>query len=143
MWCTGEQVDALFADKEQPFTDRFTRSIEWDAEVPLVMAQIAGAAATRLPQVKPCTGMLLGVPGGAGGNRTPVHQPMPEPATTIPGIDADAASPAGRLSARADDALSFQRVSSLSCGQRSFPPSSSASGAGLRWIGPVRHFCSR
>ena len=34
---------------------------------------------------------------GAGGNRTPVHQPVNEPATTIPDIEADAASPAGRL----------------------------------------------
>ena len=31
------------------------------------------------------------------GNRTPVHQPMNEPATTIPDFEADAASPAGRL----------------------------------------------
>ena len=34
--------------------------------------------------------------GGAGGNRTPVRQPVDEPATTIPGYEAVAASPAGR-----------------------------------------------
>jgi hypothetical protein len=33
---------------------------------------------------------------GAGGNRTPVRQPVDEPATTIPGTEAVAASPAGR-----------------------------------------------
>ena len=35
--------------------------------------------------------------GGAGGNRTPVHQPVDEPATTVPDFEAVAASPAGRL----------------------------------------------
>ena len=35
--------------------------------------------------------------GGAGGNRTPVHQPVDEPATTVPDFEAIAASPAGRL----------------------------------------------
>src|SRR5918994_1545880 len=34
--------------------------------------------------------------GGAGGNRTPVRQPVDEPATTIPDYEAVAASPAGR-----------------------------------------------
>ncbi len=34
---------------------------------------------------------------GAGGNRTPVHQPVDEPATTVPGFEAYAAPPAGRL----------------------------------------------
>ena len=85
--------------------------------------------------------------GGAGGNRTPVHQPVDEPATTIPVPGADAAPPAGRLTVSphgaAVRARSFPRVSVLSCRQRSFPPSSPASVAGLRWIGPVRHFCSR
>jgi hypothetical protein len=38
---------------------------------------------------------------------------------------------------------SFRTVSVLPRLQRSFPPSSPASGAGLRWIGPVRHCCSR
>src|SRR5215216_3761965 len=56
---------------------------------------------------------------GAGGNRTPVHQPVDEPATTIPVPGADAAPPAGRLTV------------SPECGgprsvfperQRSFPP---------------------
>ena len=35
--------------------------------------------------------------GGAGGNRTPVHQLVYEPATTIPDIETDAVSPAGRM----------------------------------------------
>jgi hypothetical protein len=34
---------------------------------------------------------------GAGGNRTPVHQPVNEPDTTIPDSEPDAGSPAGRL----------------------------------------------
>src|SRR4029077_19426503 len=38
---------------------------------------------------------------------------------------------------------SLPSVSRLSCSQRSFSPSSPASVAGLRWIGPVRHFWSR
>lgn len=37
----------------------------------------------------------------------------------------------------------FPGFSSLSCSQRSFPSSSPASVARLRWIGPVRHHCSR
>ncbi len=40
-------------------------------------------------------------------------------------------------------ALSFRRVIGLSRRHRSFPTSSPASVAGLRWIGPVRHFWSR
>ena len=43
--------------------------------------------------------LSLGEICGAGGNRTPVHQPVNEPATTIPVLEADAASPAGRLTA--------------------------------------------
>jgi hypothetical protein len=39
---------------------------------------------------------------GAGGNRTPVHQLVNEPATTIPDSEADAASPAGRLTITSD-----------------------------------------
>ena len=35
---------------------------------------------------------------GAGGNRTPVHQAENARATTIPDFEADATSPAGRLS---------------------------------------------
>jgi hypothetical protein len=34
---------------------------------------------------------------GAGGNRTPVHQPVDDHATTVPDIGADAAPPAGRM----------------------------------------------
>jgi len=43
----------------------------------------------------------------------------------------------------ASNARSFPDVSGLSRRQWSFSPSSSASVAGLRWIGPVRHFYSR
>ena len=59
---------------------------------------------------------------------------------------ADAATPTGRLDHRPKEVVresSFRIVSRLSCSQRSFLPSSPASVAGLRWIGPVRHFCSR
>jgi hypothetical protein len=81
--------------------------------------------------------------GGAGGNRTPVRQPVDEPATTIPSFEADAASPAGRSTTEVVRARSFPSVSRLSGRQRSFPPSSPASVAGLRVSGPVRHCCSR
>jgi hypothetical protein len=54
---------------------------------------------------------------GAGGNRTPVHQPVHEPATTIPVVGTDAAPPAGRLPARGGSRSDFPE------GQRSFPPS--------------------
>ena len=85
--------------------------------------------------------------GGAGGNRTPVHQPVDEPATTVPDIEAVAAPPAGRLatSPRGEvaRARSFPGVSRLSGRQWSFPPPSPASVAGLRETGPVWHCCSR
>ena len=84
---------------------------------------------------------------GAGGNRTPVHQPVDEPATTIPDSGAIAAPPAGRMTTSPCDqvvrARSFPGVSRLSGRQWSFSPSSPASVAGLRETGPVRHFCSR
>ena len=47
-----------------------------------------------------CVSLVDGTFRGAGGNRTPVHQPVNEPATTIPGIATDAVTPTGRLSAR-------------------------------------------
>src|SRR6188472_3794704 len=83
--------------------------------------------------------------GGAGGNRTPVHQAVDDRDTTIPDFEADATSPAGRLTSGHPEVSgsSFRAASSLSYRQRSFPLSSPASVAGLRWIGPVRHFCSR
>ena len=56
--------------------------------------------------------------GGAGGNRTPVHQPVDEPATTIPVPGADAAPPAGRLTTRCGGPRSV-----FPEGQRSFLPS--------------------
>src|SRR3954470_5639388 len=82
--------------------------------------------------------------GGAGGNRTPVHQAMNVRATTVPDSLPDAGRPAGRLIAtRAIPARAFPGVSKISCRHRSFSPSSPASVAGLRLIGPVRHFWSR
>ena len=38
-----------------------------------------------------------GVIGGAGGNRTPVHQAMSVRDTTIPDFETDAISPTGRI----------------------------------------------
>ena len=102
---------------------------------------IRDQSVTTAPHSTPCD---LGDRGGAGGNRTPVHQPVDEPATTVPGFGAVAAPPAGRLVAwRSPNAWSFPGVSRLSGRQWSFPPSSSASVAGLRRTGPVWHFCSR
>jgi hypothetical protein len=67
---------------------------------------------------------------GAGGNRTPVHQPVIEPATTIPGIATDAVTPTGRLSARGGPRSVFP------VSQRSFP---------LSAVFPavIPHFCCR
>ena len=67
---------------------------------------------------------------GAGGNRTPVHQPVSELATTIPDIDTDAVSPTGRLSDRVGPRLVFPRS------QRTFP---------LSVVFPtvIPHFCCR
>ena len=56
--------------------------------------------------------------GGAGGNRTPVHQAETARATTIPDFEADATSPAGRLSVIAGGPRH-----AFPCGQRSFSPS--------------------
>ena len=82
---------------------------------------------------------------GAGENRTPVHQALHVRATTIPDSLPDAGRPAGRLVTgypMTRDS-SFRAVIGLSRRQQSFPLSSPASGARLRWIGPVRHFWSR
>ncbi len=46
------------------------------------------------PSEWPCEKEIF---SGAGGNRTPVHQPVNEPATTIPDIESHAVSPAGQL----------------------------------------------
>jgi len=67
---------------------------------------------------------------GAGGNRTPVHQPVNEPATTIPDIDTDAVSPTGRLSARGGPRAVFPTS------QRSFSPSAV-------FPAVIPHFCCR
>ena len=65
--------------------------------------------------------------------------------TTIPDFETDAVSLAGRLANRYRVALepSFRPVTGLPRRQWSFPPSSSASVAGLRTTDPVRHFWSR
>ena len=82
---------------------------------------------------------------GAGGNRTPVHQAVTARATTIPDLEADATSPAGRMATGypMTRGPSFRPVSGLPHRQQSLLQSSSASGAGLRWIGPVRPRGSR
>lgn len=68
--------------------------------------------------------------GGAGGNRTPVHQPVNELATTIPGVDTDAVPPTGRLSARGGPRAVFPTS------QRSFSPSAV-------FPAVIPHFCCR
>ena len=67
---------------------------------------------------------------GAGGNRTPVHQPVNELATTIPGVATDAVTPTGRLSARGGPRSVFPES------QQSFP---------LAAVFPavIPHFCCR
>ncbi len=67
---------------------------------------------------------------GAGGNRTPVHQPVDELATTIPGIATDAVTPTGRLSARGGPRAVFPTC------QRSFSPSAV-------FPAVIPHFCCR
>jgi hypothetical protein len=63
--------------------------------------------------------------GGAGGNRTPVHQAETVRATTVPDLEADATSPAGRLTTSGPRLVfpgsqwSFHTVSGLS---RRHPP---------------------
>ena len=89
---------------------------------PLVRGFQVGYGRKRAHSPKRCS--------GAGGNRTPVHQPVNEPATTIPGIDTDAVTPTGRLSA-----LGGPRAVFPTC-QRSFP---------LSAVFPavIPHFCCR
>ena len=75
--------------------------------------------------------VILRVPlSGAGGNRTPVPQPMNELATTIPGIDSNAETPTGRLSAQGEPRSVFPES------QQSFP---------LAMVFPIviPHFCCR
>ena len=67
---------------------------------------------------------------GAGGNRTPVHQPVNELATTIPGVATDAVTPTGRLSARGGPRAVFPTS------QRSFSPSAV-------FPAVIPHFCCR
>jgi hypothetical protein len=94
-----------------------------------------------LTRVRPVLDVSRHHISGAGGNRTPVHQPVNGPDTTIPDFKPDAGLSAGRLTFV--NARTFPEVSCLSRRQRSFSSSSPASVAGLRWIGPVRHFWSR
>ena len=68
--------------------------------------------------------------GGAGGNRTPVHQPVNELATTIPDVATDAVTPTGRLSARGGPRSVFPEC------QRSFSPSAV-------FPAVIPHFCCR
>lgn len=72
--------------------------------------------------------------GGAGGNRTPVHQVLNVRATTIPNFGADATPSVGRMSSTyvEHSGSSLRPVNRLSCGQLSFQLSSTASVAGLR-----------
>ena len=75
--------------------------------------------------------VILRIPlSGAGGNRTPVPQPMDELATTIPGIDSNAETPTGRLSAQGEPRSVFPES------QQSFP---------LAMVFPIviPHFCCR
>jgi hypothetical protein len=74
--------------------------------------------------------LVDGIVRGAGGNRTPVHQPVNELATTIPGVDTDAVSPTGRLSARGGPRAVFPTS------QRSFSPSAV-------FPAVIPHFCCR
>lgn len=74
--------------------------------------------------------LVQGRTRGAGGNRTPVHQPVNELATTIPGVDTDAVSPTGRLSARGGPRAVFPTS------QRSFSPSAV-------FPAVIPHFCCR
>lgn len=66
---------------------------------------------------------------GAGENRTPVHQPVSGLATTIPDAVSNAETLAGQLPE--GNVRSFPKGSGLSHRQRSFPPSSLTSVAGL------------
>ena len=87
-----------------------------------------------------CSGGLISTRGGpvilriplcgAGGNRTPVPQPVNELATTIPGIASNAETPTGRLQAQG-----LPRIVFPTC-QRSFSPSAV-------FPAVIPHFCCR
>ena len=68
--------------------------------------------------------------GGAGENRTPVREAVDDRATTVPETSRDGWLPAGS-GGLAPSASSFREVSGLSHRQRSFPPPTSTSVAGL------------
>jgi hypothetical protein len=77
-----------------------------------------------LTRVRPVVDVSRHHISGAGGNRTPVHQPVNGPATTIPGFGPDAGPSAGRLTLRSTPSLFrvsfvFPNVSGLS---RRHPP---------------------
>src|SRR6266540_5357293 len=65
--------------------------------------------------------------GGAGGNRTPVHQAVTARATTIPEYEADVASPPGRSAPQGGPRIVFPNR------QRSFPPPACFQAAILRF----------
>ena len=69
--------------------------------------------------------------GGAGGNRTPVHQSVNGPATTIPDLEPDASSLAGQLPVTSGG----PRIVFPNC-QRSFSPS-------VVFPTVIPHFCCR
>ncbi len=85
------------------------------AGIGAISASLTSRRASACTRVEPDT--VREPDGGAGGNRTPVHQPVNELATTIPDIASDAETPAGRLSARGGPRSVFPER------QRSFPPS--------------------
>jgi hypothetical protein len=67
---------------------------------------------------------------GAGGNRTPVHQPMNVLATTIPGVTSNAEAPTGRLPDQAGPRSVFPES------QQSFP-------LAMVFSIVIPHFCCR
>ena len=75
----------------------------------------------------PCSGHMC----GAGGNRTPVHQSVNGPATTIPDLEPDASSLAGQLPVTSGG----PRIVFPNC-QRSFSPS-------VVFPTVIPHFCCR
>ena len=80
---------------------------------------------------------------GAGGNRTLVRRAVPTALRPFPRSRRYGCRTAGSEGPRGLTAGSFPDVSGLSRRQRSLPPSSTASVAGLQWTGPVCHCWSR
>jgi len=72
-----------------------------------------------------------GVTGGAGGNRTPVHQAMSVRDTTIPDFETDAISPTGRMFS-----IARKPRHVFACGQRTFSRSAF-------FLAVIPRFCCR